>query len=73
MKINYEDLAGAIILQTVKDYRKALRILRSDPEDSVAIDTRDSIEQFFRSEYFVILSDLNPECLIKRLIKEVIA
>ena len=71
MTDRYEDLANAIILQAVKDYRRALRTLKKKPDDSVAIEARASIEQFFYSDYFVALSNLDPEYLIQQLVKEV--
>lgn len=68
---NYENLASAIILKAVKDYRKALRILSKHPLDPKAEGKRTSIEQFFRSDFFAVLTDLNPQALIERLNREV--
>ena len=56
---NYEKLAEAIILQAVKDYR-----------DSCSYQMRCSIERFFRSEWFMVLTSLDGEMLIKRLREE---
>ena len=55
----YENLAQAIILQAVKDYRL------TDDEQEVA-----EIERFFRSGWFGVLSKVDPEYLIKKLRKE---
>lgn len=55
----FEELAQAIILQAVKDYR-----LHDDTAE------RDSIERFFRSRWFGVLTNLDPETLISRLRKE---
>ena len=55
---NYEKLAQAIILQAVRDYRNG------------CYQTRCSIERFFRSEWFMVLTNLDGETLIKRLRKE---
>lgn len=55
----YEDLAQAIILQAVKDYRL------HDDEKELA-----SIERFFRSDWFGVLTSVDPELLIARLRKE---
>ena len=71
MKDNYENLANAIILQAVKDYRKVLRTLSLYPHNRSAQYERRSIEHFFRSDYFSVLTNLNPETLIVRLNKEV--
>lgn len=55
----YENLANAIILQAVKDYRL------TDDEQELA-----EIERFFRSGWFGVLSKVDPEYLIKKLRKE---
>ena len=55
----YENLAQAIILQAVKDYRL------TDDEQELA-----EIERFFRSDWFGVLSKVDPEYLIKKLRKE---
>ena len=55
----YENLANAIILQAVKDYRL------HDDEKELA-----SIERFFRSGWFSVLTSINPEMLISKLRKE---
>lgn len=67
----YEELANAIILQAVKDYRDALERLRYTPDDKSAQHDKRSIERFFRSEWFSILTDLNGELLMKKLKEEV--
>lgn len=67
----YEELANAIILQAVKDYREALRLLSMNPNDKSAQRDKTSIERFFRSEWFSILTDLNGELLMKKLKEEV--
>ena len=55
----YEELANAIILQAVKDYRL------TDDERELQ-----EIERFFRSGWFGVLSKVDPESLIKELRKE---
>lgn len=56
---SYEELANAIVLQAVKDYR-----LHVDEP------TLNEIERFFRSGWFSVLTKLDPECLISKLRKE---
>lgn len=56
---SYEELANAIVLQAVKDYR-----LHDDEP------TLNEIERFFRSGWFSVLTKLDPECLISKLRKE---
>lgn len=55
----YEELANAIILQACKDYRL------TDNEDDLK-----EIERFFHSEWFSVLTSLDPDLLIKKLRKE---
>ena len=67
----YEELANAIVLQAVKEYREALGILRFSPKDKDAGISKDEIERFFHSGWFGLLTNINPEMLISRLRKEV--
>ena len=55
----HEELANAIVLQAVKDYRL------HDDEKALA-----SIERFFRSDWFSVLTNVDPEMLIAKLRKE---
>ena len=48
---NYENLANAIILQAVKDYRMALKCLKRNPMNRTALADKDEIERFFRSQW----------------------
>lgn len=59
----YELLAEAVILQAVKDYRKALKYDERG--------RKREIEKFFGSEYFRILTDVDGEMLIQKLRAEV--
>lgn len=59
MDTPYENLANAIILQAVKDYRL------HDDEKELA-----SIERFFRSGWFNTLTSIDSEMLIAKLRKE---
>jgi hypothetical protein len=55
----YKELANAIILQAVKDYRN--RNYRSQ---------RKRIKEFFRSEWYGILTDVNGEIIIQACTEE---
>ena len=70
---NYNNLAKAIVLQAVKDYRKALRTLFLHPNNRSAQYERRRIEQFFRSGWFGALTSIDPEMLIVKLKAEVMA
>lgn len=69
----YKELANAIIVQAVKDYRDAAERLRYTPDDKSEQHDKRNIEKFFRSNWFSILSDLNGELLLKKLKEEVSA
>ena len=67
----YEELAQAIILQAVKDYREALRKHSKRSIYDPAIQTINEVERFFRSEWFSQLTSLDSEMLIRKLKAEV--
>ena len=67
----YEDLANAIILQAVKDYRIALKSLKANSRNRAAQAHKAEIERFFRSQWYSALTDVNGEMLIRSLQKEV--
>ena len=68
---NYENLANAIILQAVKDYRMALKSLKANPRNRTAMADKDEIERFFRSGWFSVLTSVDGEMLIRSLQMEV--
>ena len=68
---NYENLANAIILQAVKDYRIALKSLKANPRNRPAMADKDEIERFFRSGWFSVLTSVDGEMLIRSLQMEV--
>ena len=55
----YQELANAIILRAVEDYRL------TDDEQEL-----EEIERFFRSAWFGVLTKLDPDLLISKLRKE---
>ena len=57
----YQELANAIIVSAVKDYRRT-----KNPAE------RKELECFFRSEWFTSLSNLNGEVLLEQLQKEAV-
>lgn len=67
----YERLANAVVLQAVKDYRHALRILKKHSGNDKALSTKQEVEQFFRSDWYSLLTAIDPELLIKGLNEEV--
>ena len=67
----YENLANAIILQAVRDYRTALKALRMNPRNKAAQTEKESVERFFRSQWYQALTTVDGEMLIKKLNEEV--
>lgn len=68
---NYENLANAVVLQAVRDYRTALKALKLNPSNRSAQIETESIERFFRSDWCKVLTSVDGEMLIRALRKEV--
>lgn len=64
------ELANAIIARAVEDYRLALKGNRISKHSAVN-ETIKECEKFFRSEWFMILTNVNGEMLIEKLKGEV--
>lgn len=71
MRENWQDLANAIIIQAVKDHRRAQRVLKAHPRHIAAKKIKDETELFFRSDWYRALTNVDGEVLIKRLNSEV--
>lgn len=67
----YEQLANAIILQAVKDYRYALKRIKMNPANKAAMSDAMECERFFRSSWYSALTSVDGEYLINRLREEV--
>ena len=65
----WEDLANAIILQAVEDYRDACDALRRRPDLWFQEKRKCSLEQFFRSRWFRTLSAVDAESLLEEIRK----
>ncbi len=65
----WEDLANAIILQAVEDYRDACEALRRRPDLRFQEKRKRSLEQFFRSRWFHMLSALDADSLLEEIRK----
>ena len=66
----FDNLANAIILLAVKDYRDAIRVLKRYSGSVCAQALRDDTTRFFLSEWFGRLTELDGEELYLRLRKE---
>lgn len=66
----YHNLANAIILAAVTDWRKAVKTLKIHPKHAKALKEKQSCEEFFLSEYFDILTNIYGDDLLRRLKEE---
>lgn len=66
----YENLANAIVLQAVKDYRDALRRLKKKPSNKAAMSDAMECKRFFRSGWYKTLTSVDGEYLINKLREE---
>ena len=71
MKDNWEALVNAIVLKAVEDYRKARRRVRRFPGQKGAQERIREVERFFRSRWFLILTDTDGRMILEQLRKEV--
>lgn len=65
------NLANAIIVQAVKDFRPAYRHFKRHPNDKSAEKMVREIMNFFHSDYFCLLSDLDGTVLLKDIIRDI--
>jgi hypothetical protein len=63
----YEQLANAIILQAVEQYKSCLQALKQDENNKQLRKFKIKTEQFFFSEYFNNITNLDPHYLIKKI------
>ena len=69
----YQALANAIVELAVKDYRTALKYHYRHPGKKEYADAVDSLEQFFRSGWYGMLTDLDSEYImisVRRMVRE---
>jgi len=67
----YEQLANAIILQAVKDYRDALKKMKKRPRYDPAKYMIDEVERFFHTDWYRELTSIDGNFLIEKLRSEV--
>ena len=67
---SYEMLANAIVVHAAKDYRAARRKLRKDPYNTKALHTVSDVEEFFRSDWFKVLTPVDGRTILKLLEEE---
>ena len=69
----YETLANAIVEQAAKDYLSALKRLKKNPANRMAMDEAMRLEKFFHSSWYGILTNVDPDYLIRKLREKVAA
>lgn len=63
----YENLANAIILIAVDDYRRALKRFAKSPGSNEAKADVEEMERFFRSKWYSVLTSVDGKYLIRKL------
>ena len=71
----YEDLANAIVKEAFRDYQKILSALLKDPDDTRKkhlLAAKMRLEDFFYSDWFEVLTDLDPASLVQKVTEKTI-
>ena len=63
----WQQLANAIVLQAVKDYKAAQRALIKKPDSKKDKATIRECDRFFRSNWYEMLTDIKPDCLLRNV------
>jgi hypothetical protein len=63
----YRNLADAIIMQAVHDYRRSVKLLIRKPYSAKAHHDKQEVETFFRGGWFQVLCNLDGQELLKKL------
>ena len=68
----YQNLANAIIIRAVKDFRRCLKVAKKNNRNKeAAIKEMKEIVEFIKSPWFRTLTSLEPSVLLKKLHQEV--
>ncbi len=63
----WEDLANAIIIRAVDDYKHALGYLKRHPENEAAQRDADELERFFYGQWFELLTNISPDQILPKI------
>ena len=63
----YENLANAIILCAVEDYKQMLTYQKNHRDSRATEQGIHRLEQFFYSDWFMMLTKLDPSYIIRRI------
>ncbi|MCH3998564.1 MAG: hypothetical protein LKG90_08030 [Lachnospiraceae bacterium] len=69
----YQNLANAIVAQAAQDYLSALKKLKKNPRNRMAMDEAMQLEKFFHSGWYGVLTGVDPDYLIRKLREKVAA
>ena len=69
----YQNLANAIVAQAAQDYLSALKKLKKNPRNRLAMDEAMQLEKFFHSGWYGVLTGVDPDYLIRKLREKVAA
>lgn len=69
----YQNLANAIVAQAAQDYLSALKKLKKNPRNRMAMDEAMQLEKFFHSAWYGVLTGVDPDYLIRKLREKVAA
>lgn len=64
---HYENLANAIVIQAIQDYKAALRVLEKNPNNIWTNRDVKEIEHFFRSKWYRMLTSVDAGWLMERI------
>lgn len=68
----YQNLANAIVLQAVRDFRKCAKVVKRRGYGSKeAVNEMRSIVEFIKSSWFKTLTNIDPDYLLEKLKEEV--
>lgn len=66
----YDNLANAIVLLAVKDWREAVKTLKKRPRYAAAKQMKEECEAFFLSDWFEMLTSVDGRTILQKLKKE---
>ena len=68
---NWNNLANAIVLSAVKDFRRAYKKYLKNPEDKAVADEVASLINFFTGENFLLFTSVDGGYIVRKLKEEV--
>ena len=63
----YDRIAERVVVQAVLDYRDTLQNLKRNSKNRACLEDKKELEEFFQSDWFCVLSDLNGKRLMKKI------